>query len=210
MHGNFGQRSSGHGNFARGNYAYGNFGVRRVPESGADARAAFGPWGMFGPPGPGFRRRGGAGRARRGDVRAAILALLQERPMHGYEIITELASRTEDAWRPSPGSVYPTLQLLEDEGLVSSVEAEGKRRFSLTEEGRTLAAARAGRAPWEDFAEGADPEAGRLREAGFQLAAAVGQVARAGSSAHRAQVAAILREATRRIYALLAEEPAES
>ena len=109
----------------------------RIPPRGLDARAAFAPWATFGGPGPGgFRRRGGGGgRARRGDVRAAILALLQERPMHGYEIITELASRTADVWRPSPGSVYPTLQLLEDEGLVNSVESAGKRRFSLTAEG---------------------------------------------------------------------------
>src|SRR5689334_20855925 len=80
--------------------------------------AGFGPGGAgFGPGGPFFFKRRG-GRARRGDVRAAALALLTERPMHGYEMIQELESRTDGMWRPSPGSVYPTLQLLEDEGLV--------------------------------------------------------------------------------------------
>src|SRR5579859_1816513 len=83
-----------------------------------------GPWG---PPGP---------RARRGDVRAAVLALLAERPMHGYQIIQELESRTGGLWRVSPGSVYPTLQLLEDEGLIASQEVEGRRVFSLTESGQ--------------------------------------------------------------------------
>ena len=79
----------------------------------------------------------GAGR-RRGDIRSAILALLAERPMHGYEIIGELTERTDGLWRPSPGSIYPTLQLLEDEGLVTAQadEAGGKRRYALTEEGR--------------------------------------------------------------------------
>ena len=94
-----------------------------------------GPWG-----GRGGGRGGGRswGRARRGDIRSAILALLAERPMHGYEIIGELSERTEGLWRPSPGSIYPTLQLLEDEGLVTaqSEEGGGKRRYSLTDDGR--------------------------------------------------------------------------
>ncbi len=188
---------------------HGNFGRHHNPDEGPDVRFAFGPWAMFGPPGPvGMRRRGG-GRARRGDVRAAVLALLAERPMHGYEIITELAQRTDDVWRPSPGSVYPTLQLLEDEGLVSSVESDGKRRYTLTDEGRAAASSRSGKAPWEDVADGADPEAFRLREAAFGLAAAVGQVARAGNPGDRAQVSSLLRETTRRIYGLLAEDRGE-
>src|SRR5436190_4116105 len=96
-----------------------------------------GPWqrgrsGGFGPWGPWFGGRGGP-RMRRGNVRAAILALLAERPMHGYEMIQELESRTNGLWRPSAGSIYPTLQMLEDEGLVSGEASEGKRRFSLTD-----------------------------------------------------------------------------
>src|SRR5688572_2824081 len=103
----------------------------------------------FGPPfqhghghggghGRGFRQ--GRGRGRRPNVRAALLALLSERPMHGYEMIQELDGRTGGAWRPSPGSVYPTLQLLADEGLIASEESGGRRRFSLTEAGQAEAA----------------------------------------------------------------------
>lgn len=105
-------------------------------------RAAFGP---FGPPfggGP-FGGRGGRGgprgRARRGDVRASILALLADRPMHGYEMIQEIGERSGGAWKPSPGSVYPTLQLLEDEGLIESASEGGKKLFTLTDAGRAEA-----------------------------------------------------------------------
>src|SRR5512138_1738522 len=83
--------------------------------------------------GPGRGRGRGRGRRGRGDVRAALLALLAERPMHGYEMIQELDARTGGIWRPSPGSVYPTLALLEDEGLVTSDTSEGRKRFSLTD-----------------------------------------------------------------------------
>src|SRR5215218_10776255 len=78
----------------------------------------------------------GRHRVRRGDVRSAILALLDDKPMHGYEMIQELDERTGGRWRPSAGSIYPTLQLLEDEGLVSVEEIDGKRVFSLTDAGR--------------------------------------------------------------------------
>src|SRR5436190_5168740 len=86
--------------------------------------------GGFGPP-----WAGGGQRARRGDVRSAILVLLREQPMHGYQVIQELAERTGGEWRPSPGSVYPTLQLLEETGLIAGAEREGRRIFSLTPEG---------------------------------------------------------------------------
>ncbi|KAA8970495.1 PadR family transcriptional regulator [Mycobacterium sp.] len=101
-----------------------------------------------GPGGSGFdvgprraRRRGGAGRyGRRGDVRATILALLAERPMRGHEMIQEIARRSQDLWRPGPGSVYPTLQLLVDEELIESSETgSAKRLFELTEAGRDAA-----------------------------------------------------------------------
>src|SRR6478672_5113065 len=98
-------------------------------------------------------RGGGRGRhrVRRGDVRSAILALLDDRPMHGYAIITELDERTGGRWRPSAGSIYPTLQLLEDEDLVTAEEAEGKRVYSLTEAGREAAPERTeGSRPWEE------------------------------------------------------------
>src|SRR5690242_5680234 len=89
----------------------------------------------FGPPGfgPGF---GKGRRRRRGDVRYAILDALAERPMHGYEIMSWLEERSGGRWRPSPGSVYPTLQLLEDEGLVAGSDEGGRRVFALTDAGR--------------------------------------------------------------------------
>jgi DNA-binding PadR family transcriptional regulator len=119
-----------------------------------------GPWGPFpfeffaGP------RGGGGPRARRGDVRAAVLALLQERPMHGYEMIQELQARSGGVWRPSAGSIYPTLQLLEDEGLVAAEEVDGKRRFTLTAEGVAEAERRPGRPPWEQVGEAANAPRG--------------------------------------------------
>ncbi|MCQ0006040.1 PadR family transcriptional regulator [Actinomadura madurae] len=116
------------------------------------------PFGGWGPGGPGHRGRGGRGRrTRRGNVRAALLALLAERAMHGYEMIQELDARTGGVWRPSPGSVYPTLQMLEDEGLVSSEEEGGKRLFSLTDAGREEASAQT-TAPWDEVTEAARRE----------------------------------------------------
>ena len=86
-------------------------------------------------------------RARRGLIRGAILHLLAERPMHGYELINELEQRTGGRWKPSPGSVYPTLSALEDEGLITAVETDGKKRYELTEAGRTWLQERADERP---------------------------------------------------------------
>ena len=109
---------------------------------------------------------GGPGRrARRGDVRAAALALLTERPMHGYEMIQELEERTDGVWRPSPGAVYPALQLLEDQGLVTADAEAGKRLFSLTDTGREEAAKLGDRKPWDDVTAGIDPSQFKLRDA---------------------------------------------
>ena len=102
---------------------------------------------MFGPPwrgpfGPWDRLRHRGGRGRRANVREAILTLLAERPMHGYEMIQEIEQRSRGAWRPSPVSVYPTLQLLEDEGLIVAEPAEGgRKRYSLTDNGRAVGVA---------------------------------------------------------------------
>jgi DNA-binding PadR family transcriptional regulator len=169
------------------------------------------PFGFRGRRGRGWPRhmRGGGPRARRGDIRAGILALLAEEPMHGYQIIQELESRSGGLWRPSPGSVYPTLQLLEDEGLVVREEGEGKRVFALTEEGRAKTAElleRMGRHPWEEASAGADHPAFRLREAAFQVGAAAMQAAHAGSEQQVEKTVEILTDARRRIYALLAED----
>ena len=153
-----------------------------------------------------FEKRSGT-RAGRGEVRSAVLALLAERPMHGYQIIREIEERSSGSWKPSAGSVYPTLQLLEDEGLVTSEEQDGKRVYTITDAGRAELEERrerGGGEPWEfgPLGEGL----GQLREAGVQLAAAAMQVARTGSEAQRKHAAEILAEARKKIYALLAED----
>ena len=133
--------------------------------------------------------------------------------MHGYEMIQELQARSGGVWRPSAGSIYPTLQLLEDEGLVAAEEIDGKRRFTLTEEGVAEADRRgATRPPWEQVGEAANAPAGRLRDAVFQLAAAVMQVVQTGTEDQVARTLDILNDARRRIYTLLGEdiEPADA
>lgn len=165
-------------------------------EAGRMGRGFRGPWGPFGP------------RARRGDVRAAILALLAEQPMHGYQVMQELESRSGGAWRVSPGSVYPTLQLLEDEGLVTGRDVEGKRVFSLTEAGTAQVESRkqaSASAPWEEVAGGADERTGKLRGAAFQLGAAAIQAAHAGSADQVDRTIEVLNEARRQVYSILAE-----
>jgi DNA-binding PadR family transcriptional regulator len=154
----------------------------------------------------GHRFGRGGPRARRGDVRAAVLTLLEERPMHGYEMIQELEERSGGLWRPSAGSIYPTLQLLEDEGLIKGEETEGKRRFELTDEGREQVAGREGPKPWEAVTAGADPGQIRLRESFWALRAAVQQVGGAGSVEQASQVRDLLDETRRKVYAILAED----
>ncbi len=148
----------------------------------------------------------GGRRARRGDVRTALLSLLADRPMHGYDLIRELEERSGGAWRPSPGSVYPTLQMLEDEGLVTGSEQDGKRVYTITDAGRSgLEERRRGEdaEPWEFGAMGEG--IGQLREAAFGLTAAAMQVARAGSETQRRRAAEVLAEARKQLYGLLAE-----
>ncbi len=176
-------------------------------------RAAFGPLGRGLGGGPGFGggplgrgRGGGRGRARRGDVRASILALLKDRPMHGYEMIQEIGERSGGAWKPSPGSVYPTLQLLEDEGLIVSASEGGKKLFSLTDSGREEAEAGA-EAPWEEVGRGVDWEAmNEVRQAGFGLMEAFGQVWKTGSAEQRTKAVEVINEARKKLYLILADE----
>ncbi|GAA4662205.1 MULTISPECIES: PadR family transcriptional regulator [Amycolatopsis] len=189
---------------------------------GREARGAFGPWsrGGFGefPPGwgPGGPHRGrgrghggphqrGGRRGRRGDVRAAILALLAEQPRHGYEIISEIGERSGGFWRPSPGSVYPTLQLLADEGLVVSRDEGGKKLFELTDEGRAAAERLDSSPPWEQIAHDVDPVEIDLRKAGATLAAAAIQVSQAGTPEQKKRAVTVLNEARRALYGILGE-----
>ncbi|NED15521.1 PadR family transcriptional regulator [Streptomyces sp. SID9124] len=172
-------------------------------------RAAFGPFGPpfgGGPFGGGRNRGGGRGRARRGDVRASILALLKDRPMHGYEMIQEIGERSGGAWRPSPGSVYPTLQLLEDEGLITSASEGGKKLFTLTDNGRTEAET-GPEAPWEEAGRGVDWEGmNEIRQAGFGLMEAFGQVWKTGSAEQREKALAVINDTRKKLYLILADE----
>ncbi|MEW1723436.1 PadR family transcriptional regulator [Streptomyces sp. NPDC093109] len=174
-----------------------------------------GAFGAFGPPfggpfggsfGRGRGPGGGRGRARRGDVRASILALLKDRPMHGYEMIQEIGERSGGAWRPSPGSVYPTLQLLEDEGLITNRSEGGKKLFTLTEAGTAEAEAGA-EAPWEEAGRGFDRESvDEIRQAGFGLMEAFGQVWKTGTPEQREKALAVINESRKKLYLILADE----
>jgi DNA-binding PadR family transcriptional regulator len=151
------------------------------------------------------RGRGGP-RARRGDVRAAILALLTERPMHGYEMIQELEERTGGAWSPSAGSIYPTLQLLEDEGLIEGTESDGKRRFTLTAAGGEQAAKHEGPPAWEQVTSGVGTEVVNLKRSLSGLNHATATAFRASGPEAQKQVSEILDEARKKIFAVLAEQ----
>ncbi len=134
------------------------------------------------------------------------MKLLAERPMHGYEMIQEIAARTDGLWKPSPGSVYPTLALLEDEGMIAASETEGsKKLFDLTEDGRA-AAEKIETAPWEEIVEGADPGQVSLRTAAGQLFAAVGQSAHAATTEQQERIVEILNNARREVYQILGED----
>jgi DNA-binding PadR family transcriptional regulator len=139
------------------------------------------------------------------------LALLAERSMHGYEMLQEIARRTNDLWHPSPGSLYPALQLLEDQELVRSSSTDGRRQFELTSQGRSELALRpASRAPWDAMLEDADPNDLALDTALRQLGTAVSQAAEAGTPAQKAQVKQLLTETRRQVYLLLAATPEEA
>lgn len=175
------------------------------------------PPGPLFPPGPPFppgplghghgRGRGGRGRGRRPNVRAAVLALLTERPMHGYEMIQEIDSRTGGAWRPSPGSIYPTLQMLEDEGVIAPSEEPdgGRKRYTVTEAGRAEADHAAETPPWAELAPGTVHSWHDIRHAATQAMQALRQVMTTGTDDQRERAAQVLDETRRKLYAILAE-----
>jgi DNA-binding PadR family transcriptional regulator len=148
---------------------------------------------------------GRGGRARPGDVREAIIRLLDEGPKHGYQIIRELSARSGGVWRPSPGSVYPTLQSLEGEGLATAEQAGGKRPYRITGAGSVAAAeAASAPAPWDAAAQAQLGDV--LHTAGDRLATAMRQVAEVASEEQRARAAQILVQARKDLYAILAED----
>jgi DNA-binding PadR family transcriptional regulator len=142
---------------------------------------------------------------RHGDVRTALLLALQEGPAHGYELGQRLERATNGSWRPSPGSIYPTLQAMADEDLVAFEERDGKRVYTIARRGTALLKERAVRgdeAPWQAAVDG---KSGELREAVVGLKMAAKQIGVAGSPEQREKATAIVVEARRQIYELLAK-----
>ncbi|GAA4141887.1 PadR family transcriptional regulator [Actinomadura keratinilytica] len=177
---------------------------------GASARGEFpGFGGFFGPGGPwGRGAPWGKGKARKGNVRAAILALLAEEPRNGYQIIQEIGERSGGAWRPSPGAVYPALQQLVDEGLIRAEEGAGRRVHRLTDEGRAYVEAHADelREPWAamtpDYGEGV-PE---MFKQAAQTGAALMQIVHSGSPDQVARARDVLARTRRDLYRILADD----
>jgi len=172
--------------------------------------------GPFGP--PRFRGPGGRGpRVRRGDVRSAILDLLAEggeeaRTWNGYQIIQEIGERTQGVWRPSAGSVYPALQQLEDEGLITAAGEDRRRNYTLTDEGRTYVQAHADqlRAAWDAVTGSVDDAAVQMHNLARQVAMATVQVAQAGTPAQVQQASKILADTRKALYRILAADDEET
>jgi DNA-binding PadR family transcriptional regulator len=164
--------------------------------------------GMGGMPGaPPMGWEGGAPRVRRGDVRAALLSLLSEGPKNGYQMIQDIEERSRGVWRPSPGSVYPSLQQLEDEGLVSSDESGGSRIYVLTEQGREQAERHLdGEAPWDEVARSVPEDRHELRLLWAQLNEAFSHLTRTANDQQVAQAKKLLRQTRKSVFQILAED----
>ena len=159
-------------------------------------------------------RRGGpfaprGRRARRGAVKAAVLVLLNEEPRNGYALIQEIEARSEGAWRPSPGSIYPALAMMEDEGLIKSVGADDQRKYELTDAGRETLAQRGedAPAPWEPARSDVADDAVELGRTIRQVGMAVRQISEVGTEEQLKQAQQVLAETRRSLYGLLAEDP---
>ena len=194
---------------------------KTLMESGIGGpRGPRGPWqGQrgrgWGPPGgepwgPGGPRKHRGPRAGRGDVRSALLALLAEQPMHGYQMIQEISERSGGAWKPSPGSVYPTLQQLEDEGLVRAQDQDGRRVYHLTEDGQRLVGDRADEfaSLWQGVAPSADDA--QLGDLIFQVGAAFVHVARTGTAAQMSEARKVLARTRADLYRIMGEHEGDA
>ena len=169
---------------------------------GGPGGPGFGEGGPFGPGGRGPRR---GGRGSRPNVRTAVLALLKERPMHGYEMIQELDSRTNGIWRPSPGSIYPTLQLLEDEGLIEAEANGGRKSYHLTDAGRAEAETAAENPPWSKIGDDTMSQVQDFRDAAVGIMSALKQVGFNGTPEQRQRALEVLNDTKRKLYAILAD-----
>ncbi|MFI7698627.1 PadR family transcriptional regulator [Nonomuraea sp. NPDC049480] len=163
-----------------------------------------------GPPGPEFGTvvhwETPPPRVRRGDVRAALLALLHEGPQNGYQMIQGIEERSRGVWRPSPGSVYPALQQLEDEGLVTADEPGGRRTYRLTEQGREQAARHADEAPWEEVARTVPADHHELRLLWAQLNEAFAHLVRTASDRQVEEAKKLIKQTRRSVFHILAED----
>ena len=174
-----------------------------------------GPWGdrpPFGPGRGGGPFGGGRGRRRRGDVRTALLMLLAEEPRNGYQLMQTIEERSGGRWRPSPGSVYPTLAQLEDEGLIRAVEQDGAKLFEITDQGHErLGESKVDPAPWEHD-EQDDPATNSLSEIAslvIQIGKAAWQVAQEGDERQTEKACQTLAETRRALYRILAQDSEE-
>lgn len=147
-----------------------------------------------------------APRVRRGDVRAAVLILLNEEPRNGYQMIEEICRRSGGIWRPSPGSVYPALQQLEDEGLVQGEESGGRRTYRLTDDGRRHADERSGEEPWAEVARSLPEDRHELRLVWGQLSEAFVHLTHVASDRQVAETKKVLKDTRRQIFMILAED----
>lgn len=164
----------------------------------------------FAPPAPGFGpafHHDHAPRVRRGDVRAALLSLLHEGPRNGYQMIQDIEERSRGVWRPSPGSVYPALQQLEDEGLVSSDESGGSRTYRLTDPGREQAERHLdGEAPWDGVARTVPADRHELRLLWASLNEAFAHLTRTGTDRQVDEAKKLIRQTRRSVFQILAED----
>jgi DNA-binding PadR family transcriptional regulator len=159
-------------------------------------------------PGPGDVAFGRRRRMRRGNVRWAILLLLEEEPRNGYQVMQEIEQRSDGAWRPSPGSVYPAFQLLTDEGLIRGEARDGGNVFELTDAGRAYVQENREKLgnPWEQAGEGMSDDMRELGKSLKQVVFAASQVLRGGTEAQRAVAAKVLADTRRSLYKILAED----
>jgi DNA-binding PadR family transcriptional regulator len=171
--------------------------------------------GGFGGFGPGFGPGGPRGRgrkARRGDIRTAALLLLNEEPRNGYQIMQEVEERSDGVWRPSPGSTYPALQQLEDEGLIRAQELDGRKLFQLTDAGREYVKERGEDkpAPWEQMSGDVSDQAHELGRLIREVASAFSQVVKTGSEAQMGEARKVLTTTRKDLYRILADGDPEA